>query len=137
MTDSTNESRSRSPGDGDVCDETSPLLGSSRDQGDAQDDGANSTALRPLISTGLLYGLFMVFMELGGSLSGLPFKQLLEDAICSEIHDRSSSRDCGADDQVQSRLALLLAWSRTALLVPGECRMPYSAFQKTKYMFVA
>jgi hypothetical protein len=123
MPDSTHKSQNRASDDGDVCDEHSHLLGSNGDADDANNDGANSTALWPLISTGLLYGLFMVFIELAGSLSALPFKQLLEDAICSEIRDRSSSQDCGGDDQVQSRLALLLAWSGAATMVPGKSRM--------------
>lgn len=96
-----------------AADEASPLLG-------ARAESKPSLFTQPVsVVTLAIYVLFLLSLELGMSLPANALTQVVEENICRQIHDRVDTKLCGNDDDVQSKLALLMGWYHTAMLVPG------------------
>lgn len=99
-------------------DETAPLLG--HDTPTLLQQSSRSPFTRPVsVVTTLVYVVYSVMLELSQSLPGNAFHQVVEENLCRDMHGRTDVEFCGADNDVQSALAVLFAWHGTAQLVPG------------------
>ncbi|PTB34895.1 uncharacterized protein TrAFT101_008153 [Trichoderma asperellum] len=91
--------------------DATPLLG------DRSSRGFQSLFTRQIPTASLLlYVCLFLVMELGGSLPANSLVQVVEEALCREMR---GAPDCGADDDVQSSLAILMGWYHTAMILPG------------------
>lgn len=63
-----------------------------------------------------LYVCFFLVLELGQSLPANSMIQVVEEVLCREMRGTS---DCGADDNVQGSLAILMGWYHTFMILPG------------------
>ncbi|OAA52990.1 Major facilitator superfamily [Cordyceps fumosorosea ARSEF 2679] len=98
--------------------ETAALLGHHTPP--LQQSSRRSPFTRPVsVVTILVYIVYFVALELSQSLPGNAFHQVVEENLCRDMHGRTDAEFCGADNDVQSALAVLFAWHGTAQLVPG------------------
>ncbi|KAM3465988.1 hypothetical protein MY5147_009159 [Beauveria neobassiana] len=98
--------------------ETAPLLG--HDTPPLQQSSRPSPFTRPVsVVTILVYVVYFVALELSQSLPGNAFHQVVEENLCRDMHGRADAEFCGADNDVQSALAVLFAWHGTVQLLPG------------------
>lgn len=91
--------------------EATPLLG------DRSSRGFQSLFTHHIpVASLLLYVCLFLVMELGNSLPANSLVQVVEEALCQEVR---GTLDCGADDDVQSSLAILMGWYHTVMILPG------------------
>lgn len=110
MPDMENPDSDRPLEDVEAVDAT-PLLG------DRSSRGFQSLFTRQIPTASLLlYVCLFLVMELGGSLPANSLVQVVEEGLCREMR---GAPDCGADDDVQSSLAILMGWYHTAMILPG------------------
>ncbi|OAA49720.1 hypothetical protein BBO_01355 [Beauveria brongniartii RCEF 3172] len=75
---------------------------------------------RPVsVGTILVYVVYFVTLELAQSLPRTAFHQVVEENLCRGMHGRTDVEFCGADNDVQSALAVLFGWHGAVQLVPG------------------
>lgn len=99
--------------------EQTPLLGSDTAAATTSNDDV-SKALRSSILIGIKFAIFSLLLEVS-MLGSVAKKQIFEGIICRDIYsEKGPAIDCGADEEVQGQLALLLAWRGTVSLIPGE-----------------
>ncbi|KAK8147944.1 hypothetical protein G3M48_000642 [Beauveria asiatica] len=97
--------------------ESAPLLGQLTRP---LQQSSRSPFTRPVsVVTTLVYVVYFVMLELTQSLPGNALHQVVEENLCRDMHGRSDAEFCGADNDVQSALAVLFGWHGTAQLVPG------------------
>lgn len=95
--------------------EDAPLLGERPSRLGSQ--SFQSLFIRHIPTTSiLLYVCFFLMLELGQSLPANSLIQVVEEALCREMRGTS---DCGADDNVQGSLAILMGWYHTFMILPG------------------
>ncbi|EJP64896.1 ATP synthase F0 [Beauveria bassiana ARSEF 2860] len=100
--------------------ETAPLLGHDTPPPLQQKSSRPSPFTRPVsVVTILVYVVYFVALELSQSLPGNAFHQVVEENLCRDMHGRADAEFCGADNDVQSALAVLFAWHGTVQLLPG------------------
>ncbi|KAL6886017.1 hypothetical protein GGI43DRAFT_418522 [Trichoderma evansii] len=91
--------------------EATPLLG------DRSSRGFQSLLTYHIpVTSLLLYICLFLVMELGNSVPANSLVQAVEKALCREMR---GALDCGADDDVQSSLAILMGWYHTVMILPG------------------
>ncbi|KAM0745507.1 hypothetical protein ACQRIT_000891 [Beauveria bassiana] len=100
--------------------ETAPLLGHDTPPPLQQKSSRPSPFTRRVsVVTILVYVVYFVALELSQSLPGNAFHQVVEENLCRDMHGRADAEFCGADNDVQSALAVLFAWHGTVQLLPG------------------
>ncbi|KAJ4154923.1 hypothetical protein LMH87_000194 [Akanthomyces muscarius] len=107
------------------ADENAPLLG---DDDTEHRQSKCSPFTQPISALNIaVYISYFIALELGQTFPANAFHQAVEENLCRELHGRTDAKYCGAADDVQSELAVLLGWYSTAQLTPGLlCAIPYA-----------
>lgn len=89
--------------------------------GPREDSSENAIHWRTVVFRTFIYGLFATLVEAGVDLESAPLKAVLETNICDNLyHGRPDKMSrCGADEDVQGKLAEILGWMAMFTLVPG------------------
>lgn len=99
-----------------LADESAPLLGDD----ESEQLSKRSPFTQPISALNIaVYISYFIALELGQTFPAHAFHQVVEENLCRLLHGRTDADYCGAADDVQSALAVLMGWYTTAQLVPG------------------
>lgn len=99
-----------------LADESAPLLGDA----ESEQQSKRSPFTQPISALNIaVYISYFIALELGQAFPANAFHQVVEENLCRGLHGRTDADYCGAADDVQSELAVLMGWYTTAQLIPG------------------
>ncbi|OAR00487.1 hypothetical protein LLEC1_00812 [Akanthomyces lecanii] len=99
-----------------LADENAPLLGDD----ESEHQSKRSPVTQPISGFDIaVYISYFIALKLGQTFPVNAFHQVGKENLCRELHGRTDAGYCGAADDVQSELAVLMGWYTTAQLIPG------------------